>query len=301
MTSKVTAHTDLTQDSPDSQHQPLKLEEFKSLISFLRNDTIPYPEVIVLNCCYTGAIARALADIRTNASPNHGPFVIGTKLELGDKKARSFSKDFYKMLTWGKSLGEAFEFARDKSVNEVYFLSSGGRGTNGIEVIDDLEVAKEYYLPPHNYMIIPIPPRYGWERKQYVQLVKGARQPLRFATFKFTGGNMNETVTGAGMEYKLDQLPSVGAEQITHFSGEADQLLGQAPRPRVPGAEDNALYFVNHLRAIKGTRRGPCLFACYHGIVYYEKEGRWIKYLKADNIVFYLKDPVKWGEELSEP
>lgn len=287
MTSKVTAHTDLTQNSAEDQHRSLKLKDFKNLITLLRNDTIPYPEVIVLNCCYTGAIAKELAAV---TSPNHGPFVIGTKPELGDIRAVDFSKEFYVMLACGKSLGEAFEFAQDDSVDGVYFLSSGGRGTN------DIEVAKEYYLPPHNYIVIPIPPWKGWEREQYVRLVKGASQPLRFATFKFTGGSMNETVTVAGMEYKLDQLPSVGAEQITHFWGEADQLLGQTPRPSVPDADDNARYFVNHLRAIKGTKPGPCLFACYGGTVYYEKEGGWIRYTKTDNFNFHCKDPVKWRE-----
>lgn len=286
MTSKVAVHTDLTQD------RSLKLKDFKNLITLLRNDTIPYPEVIVLNCCYTEAIAKELADIRTNASPKHGPFVIGTKFELGDKRAVDFSKKFYEMLACGKSLGKAFEFAQYDSVDGVYFLSSGGRGTN------DIEVAKEWYLPPHNYITIPIPPWKGWEREQYVRLVKGASQPLSFATFKFTGGGMNETVTVAGMEYKLDQLPSVGAEQIFRFGGEADQLLGQSPKPSVSDADNDAGYFVNHLRAIKGTQRGPCLFACYHGIIYYEKEGKWIKYLKADNFIFHDKDPVKWGEEL---
>ncbi|ADV25441.1 Hypothetical Protein CGB_M0100C [Cryptococcus gattii WM276] len=296
MTSKVTAHTDLTQNSAEDQHRSLKLKDFRNLITLLRDDTIPYPEVIVLNCCYTEAIAKELADIKTNASPKHGPFVIGTKFELRDKRAVSFSKEFYKMLACGKSLGKAFEFAQDDLVDGVYFLSSGGRGTN------DIEVAKEYYLPPHNYIIIPIPPWKGWEREQYVRLVKGASQPLRFATFKFTGGSMNETVKVAGMEYKLDQLPSVEAEQIFRFGGEADQLLGQTPRPSVPDADNDARYFVNHLRAIKGTQRGPCLFACQHGKIYYEKEGRWIKYLKADNFVFRHNDPVKWGEESeSEP
>lgn len=298
MTSKVTAHTDLTQNSAEDQHRSLKLRDFKNLITLLRKDTIPYPEVIVLNCCYTEAIAEELADIRTDTSPKHGPFVIGTKLELGDKRAVSFSKEFYVMLACGKSLGEAFAFAQDDSVDGVYFLSSGGRGTNDIEVIDDIDVAKEYYLPSQNYMIIPIPPWCGWERKQYVQLVKGACRPLRFATFKFKCGSMHETVTVAGMEYELDQLPSVGAEQITHFWGEADQLLGQTPRPSVPDADDNARYFVNHLRAIKGTKPGPCLFACYGGTVYYEKEGGWIRYTKTDNFNFHCKDPVKWTEAL---
>lgn len=290
MTSKVAVHTDLTQD------RSLKLKDFKNLITLLRNDTIPYPEVIVLNCCYTGAIAKELADIRTATSPKHGPFVIGTKFELGDKRAVDFSKKFYKMLACGKSLGEAFEFDQDDSVDGVYFLSSGGRGTN------DIEVAKEYYLPPHNYIIIPIRSWYGWERKQYVRLVKGASQPLRFATYKFTGGGMYETVKVAGMEYKLDQLPSVEAAQIFRFGGEADQFLRQTPRPSVPDADNDARYFVNHLRAIKGTRRGPCLFACQHGKIYYEEDGGWIKYTKADNFIFHDKDPVKWGEESeSEP
>lgn len=299
MTSKVTAHTDLTQNSAEDQHRSLKLKDFKNLITLLRKDTIPYPEVIVLNCCYTEAIAKELADIRTDTSPNYGPFVIGTKLELGDKRAVSFSKEFYVMLACGKSLGEAFAFAQDDSVDGVYFLSSAGRGTNNdIEVIDDIDVAKEYYLPSQNYMIIPIPPWCGWERKQYVQLVKGACRPLRFATFKFKCGSMHETVTVAGMEYGLDQLPNVGAEQITHFWGEADQLLGQTPRPCVPGADKDARYFVNHLRAIKGTKRGPCLFACHHSIVYYEEKGEWIKYLNVDNFVFRHNDPVKWTEAL---
>lgn len=293
MTSKVTAHTDLTQRAPENQHMALKLKDFKNLITLLRNDTIPYPEVIVLNCCYTEAIAKELADIRTATSPGHGPFVIGTKLELGDQSAVNFSKQFYQWLASGKSLGQAFEFAQDDSVDGVYFLSSGGRATNDI---DDLEVAKEYYLPPQNYMIIPIPPSCGWERKQYEKLVKGACRPLRFATFQCIGGGMHETVTVAGMEYKLDQLPSVGKEEISGFGGEADQLLGQKPRPRVPGADKDTQYFVNHLRAIKGIVRGPCLFACSHGDVYYEENGSWIKYLKTDNFTCRQNDPVKWGE-----
>lgn len=292
MTSKVTAYTDLRQEPAEDQHRSLKLQEFKNLITFLRKDTIPYPEVIVLNCCYTEAIAKELAGIRTDTSPKHGPFVIGTKLELRDERALSFSKNFYQMLAYGKSLGEAFDFVQDDSVNSVYCLSSGGRGTN------DLEVAKKYYLPPQNYMIIPIPPWYGTQRNQYVQLAKGARQPLRFATFKFKCRSMNENVIVAGMEYKLDQLPGVGAECIFHFGGEADQLLGQMPRPSVPDADKAARYFVNHLRAIKGTLRGPCLFACYEGSVYYEEEGRWIKYPETDNFSFHHKDPVKWREEL---
>ncbi|KIR89699.1 hypothetical protein I304_06586 [Cryptococcus deuterogattii CBS 10090] len=280
----------LAEHAPENQHKALKLKDFKTLITLLRNDTIPYPEVIVLNCCYTEAIAKELADIRTATSPEHGPFVIGTKLELGDQSAVNFSKQFYQWLASGKSLGQAFEFAQDDSVDGVYFLSSGGRGSN------DIEVAKEYYLPPQNYMIIPIPPSCGWERKQYEKLVKGACRPLRFATFKFIGGGMHETVTVAGMEYKLDQLPSVGKEEISGFGGEADQLLGQKPRPSVPDADNDARYFLNHLRAIKGIVRGPCLFACYLGNVYYEENGSWIKYLKTDSIIWCQNDPVKWGE-----
>jgi len=262
------------------------------VLKVLRGSTIPYPEVVVLNGCFTEDIAKELADIRTGSSPDHGPFVIGTTMKVYDYRAVNFTKVFYRTLAVGQSLGTAFELARASADHQAYFLHSGGRGPS------DFEAANKYFVPPDDYMIIPIPTRYGSVPRRYELLVTGARFPLTFARFRFTGENSREPIVAMGMEFNLDQLPLVGAEDI---SAEANHFLAQEPRHGVPNAVNKARYFVNHLRAITSIRRGACIFACYGAAVYYEQKGEWIKYSSAGHLVADLRrDPVEWGRELKE-
>lgn len=284
------------QDSAISQDSPLRLDTFKNLIKTLRESRIPYPEVIVLNCCYTETMAKELADIRTTSSPNNGPFVIGTKLaKVKDNRAVEFTKTFYPSLARGSSLREAFDLARGAlDVAGMYFLHTGGRGT------DDFQVASSYYVPPTDYMVIPIATRFRRQRESYETLVNRARHPLTCATFVFRGGNTNTLITAAGIEFELAKLPKVASGEITGFYGEADKFLEQDPRPNVPGSNNYARYFVNHRRAITGERRGPCLFAWYRNMVYHEDKGAWVRYRSASNFLLINTgiDPIRWSEEL---
>ncbi|ORY22329.1 hypothetical protein BCR39DRAFT_551848 [Naematelia encephala] len=284
----------LAKASATSQHQSLSLHQLRNIVTVLRNDIVPYPEVIVLNCCCTQAVAEALANVRSPTSPNHGPFVIGTRRIVHDERAVAFTREFYRSLASGSSLGEAFELAQATSDDGVYFLQSGGRGIN------DLETAKNYHIPPKDSTIFPFPNWYRRERNCYALLVRGARRPLTFATYHFIGESSGHSVAAAGMEFTLADLPPVGAEQIAGFGTEADAFLQQAPRRGVSGKSMNARYFLNHLRAITGERRGPCLFAHFQGKVYYEHMGAWREYASASNFDCRTRDPdpVRWRDVL---
>jgi formylglycine-generating enzyme required for sulfatase activity len=62
--------------------------------------------VVVLNACHTGELARQLSD--------HIDIVVGMRGELRDSSAKAFAEALYLTLGNGRSLAEAFEFAREQ-------------------------------------------------------------------------------------------------------------------------------------------------------------------------------------------
>jgi hypothetical protein len=93
------------------ESQPVLLQGLKELFELLKGDI----SCVVLNSCYSGRQAKAIAESI--------PCVVGMSGTIGDDAAIAFAASFYQALGYGKSIKAAFDLARV----QVHLNSFSGR------------------------------------------------------------------------------------------------------------------------------------------------------------------------------
>lgn len=96
----------LVQNEDKNGHEILAADKLRLLFEYFKKEF--QLELVLLNCCYSEAQARAIAQ--------HVPFVIGTTIAVGDENAISFSTGFYFKYVQNRDVLRAFESGRTEAL-----------------------------------------------------------------------------------------------------------------------------------------------------------------------------------------
>ena len=93
-----TSEGELCFEDANSKVQPVSCDALSSLFELFSEQV----NCVILNCCYSEIQAKAIVE--------HVGYVVGMKKEIGDEAAINFSIGFYRALSAGRSLEDAYNF-----------------------------------------------------------------------------------------------------------------------------------------------------------------------------------------------